>query len=354
MKAVVTLSSISLVLGLAAQPAAVSAQSAAAPGGARQTPVSPYDGIYGPLTVERVKRFQRAHALEADGVAGPATLRALRLPPSPSLKPGMRGPAVARLQAALDRRGFWNLAAPAAEATPRLTDFPTPEPALDGPEPTDDSSWITPAPLYTDQPAAPSTPEPYADWEPTPAPSAPEALRPNARAEEGEPARAYVRFGGAYWLTQGASVPSVRAEAGRGPWLGRLGATFLDTPAPGLGARRTVSILDAHLGYDLGGGALLGGVRLDDLFAPSLVYGSLGIRVGGPLWGEHLGWGVLALGGLHPSSAYFVDGLAALEGRLGPLGATLGWRVIGQHWLSPGGRAPSNYYGPQAGLTLQF
>lgn len=32
------------------------------------------DGIYGPLTEESVKAFQREHLLKADGVAGPATL----------------------------------------------------------------------------------------------------------------------------------------------------------------------------------------------------------------------------------------------------------------------------------------
>jgi hypothetical protein len=34
-------------------------------------------GYYGSLTARAVKRFQRAHGLTADGVAGPATLRAL-------------------------------------------------------------------------------------------------------------------------------------------------------------------------------------------------------------------------------------------------------------------------------------
>lgn len=38
------------------------------------------DGIYGPLTAERVREFQSAHGLKADGVVGPATM-ALLLPP---------------------------------------------------------------------------------------------------------------------------------------------------------------------------------------------------------------------------------------------------------------------------------
>lgn len=36
------------------------------------TPIS-VDGIYGPQTTARVRRFQQAHSLAADGIAGPAT-----------------------------------------------------------------------------------------------------------------------------------------------------------------------------------------------------------------------------------------------------------------------------------------
>lgn len=40
------------------------------------------DGIYGSLTEEAVKDFQRTHGLEADGVAGPKTWTALGMAPA--------------------------------------------------------------------------------------------------------------------------------------------------------------------------------------------------------------------------------------------------------------------------------
>ena len=43
----------------------------------RKLGVKPVSGYYGPLTRRAVKRFQRRKGLKADGIAGPATLRAL-------------------------------------------------------------------------------------------------------------------------------------------------------------------------------------------------------------------------------------------------------------------------------------
>ncbi len=40
----------------------------------------PLDGLYGPLTEQAVERFQAAGGLRVDGIAGPATLAALRAP----------------------------------------------------------------------------------------------------------------------------------------------------------------------------------------------------------------------------------------------------------------------------------
>lgn len=41
-------------------------------------PVGTIDGVYGPATTQAVTRFQQAHGLAADGLAGPRTLAALQ------------------------------------------------------------------------------------------------------------------------------------------------------------------------------------------------------------------------------------------------------------------------------------
>lgn len=46
------------------------------------------DGIYGPKTVTAVKSFQNKNGLSADGIAGPATLKALGMSTTGSDKPG--------------------------------------------------------------------------------------------------------------------------------------------------------------------------------------------------------------------------------------------------------------------------
>ena len=68
------------------------------------------DGIAGPATRRAVRRFQRRHRLSADGVAGPRTRRALGRRGRPRLgsrvlRTGRRGWDVAALQFLLRRRG---------------------------------------------------------------------------------------------------------------------------------------------------------------------------------------------------------------------------------------------------------
>ncbi len=60
------------------------------------------DGIFGPQTEDRVKRFQRRHNLEVDGVIGPQTWPLLVR----RLERGARGPAVKALQSRLCANGY--------------------------------------------------------------------------------------------------------------------------------------------------------------------------------------------------------------------------------------------------------
>lgn len=71
----------------------------------------PIDGRYGPLTARAVERFQSAHGLEVDGIAGPITLAALTAP-VPAVYPGAGeqlaegSPSVQALQRRLVSLGY--------------------------------------------------------------------------------------------------------------------------------------------------------------------------------------------------------------------------------------------------------
>lgn len=68
-------------------------------------------GYYGPITMDAVVRFQKAYGLKVDGIAGNQTQTALYNAAgsgTTTLKFGMRGPAVSKLQAALKEQGFFH------------------------------------------------------------------------------------------------------------------------------------------------------------------------------------------------------------------------------------------------------
>lgn len=66
-------------------------------------------GYYGPITKEAVMRFQKANGLVGDGIAGPATQSVLYGNKNGyrTLKFGMRGLDVSRLQSALKQQGYF-------------------------------------------------------------------------------------------------------------------------------------------------------------------------------------------------------------------------------------------------------
>ncbi len=72
----------------------------------------PTTGYYGPITKGAVAAFERSHGLRADGIADPVTRAAIAKAATPSvvLKEGMTGARVTKLQAQLQRLGFFHQA----------------------------------------------------------------------------------------------------------------------------------------------------------------------------------------------------------------------------------------------------
>lgn len=76
----------------------------------------PIDGVFGPLTNQAVKEFQKDHGLDADGIAGPETIKSLKKVKSlvhtykkaPLLKQGSHGKIVKKLQNQLQTLNFYH------------------------------------------------------------------------------------------------------------------------------------------------------------------------------------------------------------------------------------------------------
>jgi 3D (Asp-Asp-Asp) domain-containing protein len=76
----------------------------------------PIDGVFGPLTNQAVKEFQKDHGLDVDGIAGPDTIKSLKKVKSlahtyknaPLLKQGSHGKIVKKLQNQLQTLDFYH------------------------------------------------------------------------------------------------------------------------------------------------------------------------------------------------------------------------------------------------------
>jgi peptidoglycan hydrolase-like protein with peptidoglycan-binding domain len=74
----------------------------------------PVTGVFGPITLGQVRRFQAARRIRTTGNVGPLTWAALvgggpsppNSDPSPTLRPGSQGPAVRTAQRLLSRHGY--------------------------------------------------------------------------------------------------------------------------------------------------------------------------------------------------------------------------------------------------------
>ena len=156
-------------------------------------PPGPIDGRYGPLTEQAVMRYQAAHGLQVDGIAGPHTLAALTRG-GIVLRAGAGYPSgssdVRHLQRLLAKSGispgpidgfFGPLTALAVsryQATHGLPDH-----GVAGPRTLAALGWRGPAPRPTQTPAAPSAPAPTSS-----APAAPAAPAPPAGTTPNPPA----------------------------------------------------------------------------------------------------------------------------------------------------------------------
>lgn len=313
-----------------------------------------FDGIYGPYTRARVMAFQRANGLAVDGIAGPATLRALGLKPGRTLKLGMRGADVLALQKALDARGYWSgtpaASRPAATPAPRVTPMPiveepTPEPIVEEP---------TPEPTPTPRPR--STPRAVA---PTPAPmpvaEAPHECPPNTPTFE---------IKGLSWLTPttaGANLFNTPALGGEASlWAGDLGigggyTQFSAFPATGFGpwSAGAAQMVDGVLKYrfDRGYYDMFAGYRGIYSGGAQHHFGQLGFGVNRPLVCDWLWFDGQLGGGYGNTDIWLVDGKAGLELRFAPVAVGLGFRNL---WFKEGASTWGWINGPVADVSLQF
>lgn len=367
------LAPVALAAVLAALPATAIAHSGANNtwNGARVFPCNQahndwhFDGLYGYSTVAMVKKFQRAHRLRVDGIAGPATLRALGLPATRTLRCGLGGVDVLRLQQRLAARGYWGTShhRPVAKPTPKPTAKPTPTP-----KPT-----ATPKPTPTPKPTA--TPTPYVEPtpKPTPKPTATPVPTPKPTATPAAisaPARPTFEVRGGAWLfnPQGyffaAGLPTNNNWSGLQPsWTGNANLWF-----GGWGVGGGLTAFNASLPATSGvaGGLMYDGqLKFRDAYnvwnlglgyrgfnvGATQHFGTVGLGMSAPLGVDWLLLNAGLLGGYNPNQSYLVDGNVGLGLRFRPFTLEAGVRHM---TLQPVGAPTVNLNGPVASLKLEF
>lgn len=312
-----------------------------------------FDGLYGNYTTRAVRNFQRAKGIKVDGVAGPETYKALGLRYRRTLKCGMGGNDVFLLQQALAASGFWYGGMGDSVET-RPTPKPQPTPA-----------WTEPPIIYTPMPVVtePPTPEETPAEQPTAAPSV-EAVEPPIEN------RPTLELHGGNWavplnagsLNYDLAFARPTWVGGGTLWLGDVGLggevsmfnqTYVDYRAAAAGPyfMQNTAMYDALAKYrfDRGFYQVFGGYR--GIGRGNVNFGTLGVAMDRPLFGNWLWLQAKAQGGHTFASSWFADGRAGLGLRFDPLSVELGFR----HFAYQNQAEPMFHLnGPVAEVRLAF
>ncbi|MNS98363.1 putative peptidoglycan binding domain protein [compost metagenome] len=361
---------LAAMLGVAVAPAAVDA----AWNGVRYFPCYgtganwTFDGLMGPFTERAVKQFQRERGLKVDGIVGPETMWALKLPYTRNLRCGMGGRDVLMVQHRLASLGVWERAANAPTGTSAQPSArPTAKPA-------------TPRPQATEPPMGEDTPEPDMTEAPTPEPTATEApvttptpgtdsLAPrNEPTFELEAGVWSIPVSG-FWYVPGVGGSATNVDwsvlrtsyvVDAGLWAGNWGVgggltTFnLANPSVNLGpfSQPGALMYDGLLKYrfDHGYYQVFAGYRGLNT-GTNLNFGTVGVGLERPLAGEWLWLEGELQGGHNFASSYFYDGRIGLGLHAGPAALNLGFRHLG---LQPGIDPHATVNGPIATVKLAF
>ena len=299
------------------------------------------DGAYGPLTVQIVRKYQEAHELKVDGVAGPETLRSLGLKATRSLRAGTKGADVRALQNALNAHAhIWKPA-------PKPTAKPTPKPT----------------PMWTPAPTPMPTPEPTA--EPTPEPTPEPTAEPTEAPVEEAPWRPTVQLYGGDWMMPKTSgqldfdytFTKPQWFGGGALWAGDwgIGGEYTMVPDLYVGAAQALNqgaIIDGQLKWRGSHGYNEMGIGYRNVSGATHL-GTLSYGVHLPLGTDVLKLRLAALGGSNFGAGWMADGRAGLTLGLGPVGIEGGYRALGLSSLM-GATQTVWTHAPYASVGLQF